>query len=167
MIPKIGAPPSIPLVRPHGWAIGHTFEFTFSLPEPANAGGRPGSRKKRVGKPTRKTTPSSPAKEAAPKARHPKRCPEPTPAEVEAKRQERTEYDRQRNETPERRERARILAQGHRLKAKELGLCKSCTNSAILGQTRCPTCAEAHRQSRRRNDAMRGATAKAMQAAKE
>ena len=110
-----------------------------------------------MGKSARKTTPSSPTKKAAPKARHPKRDPEPTPAEVEAKRQERAEYDRQRNQTPERRERTRLIAKERRLKAKELELCKSCTNSAILGQTRCPTCAEAHRQSRRRSDANRRA----------
>ena len=151
----------------HKWAVGHTFEFTFSLPEPANAGGRPASRKKRVGKPARKITPSSPTKKPAPKARHPKRCPEPTPSEVEAKRQERAEYDRRRNQTLERREHARLIAKEHRLKAKELGLCKSCTNSAILGQTRCPTCAENHRQSRRRSDAKRRAAAKAMPSAEE
>ena len=71
------------------------------------------------------------------------------------KRQERTEYDRRRNQTLERRERARLIAKEHRLKGKKLRLCKSCTNSAILGQTRCPTCAENHRQSRRRSDAKR------------
>ena len=30
---------------------------------------------------------------------------------------------------------------------KEQGLCRSCPNEAILGQTRCPSCAETHRQS--------------------
>ena len=30
---------------------------------------------------------------------------------------------------------------------KERGLCRSCPNEAILGQTRCPSCAETHRQS--------------------
>ena len=30
-----------PITPPHEWVIGHTFEFTFSLPKPANRGGRP------------------------------------------------------------------------------------------------------------------------------
>ena len=84
---------------------------------------------------------------------------EPNPAEVEARRQERLEYDRQRNQTPERMEYHQRYQQERRRQAKLLGLCKSCTNSAILGQTRCPTCAEKHRESRRRSKAKRTAIA--------
>ena len=55
----------------------------------------------------------------------------------------------------------RRLAQEQRQKAKELGRCRNCTkHTAIPGQTRCPECAEAHRQSRRRSDAKRRAAAK-------
>ena len=39
----------------------------------------------------------------------------------------------------------RRLAQEQRQKAKELGKCRICSEPAILHQTRCPTCAEAHR----------------------
>ena len=41
-------------------------------------------------------------------------------------------------------------AAGERRKLKVLGLCKDCRQHAIPGQTRCPDCAEKHRQSRRR-----------------
>ena len=44
--------------------------------------------------------------------------------------------------------------------AKLLGRCQKCSRPAIPGQSRCPTCAEAHRQSRRRSDAMRRDAAK-------
>ena len=55
----------------------------------------------------------------------------------------------------------RRLAQEQRQKAKELGKCRDCTkHTAIPGQTRCTTCAEAHRQSRRQSDARRRALAK-------
>ena len=84
-----------------------------------------------------------------PKAREPKPRVEPTPAEVEAKHQERQEYDRQRSQTPERKEYRRLLAQEKRQKAKSLGLCKDCPNAAIPGQTRCAACAEKHRQHRK------------------
>ena len=63
------------------------------------------------------------------------------------------EYEQARNSTPERREYNRHLAQEQRRKAKESGKCRNCLAPAITGQTRCPTCAENHRQSRRRRDA--------------
>ena len=53
----------------------------------------------------------------------------------------------------------RRLAQEQRQKAKELGKCRNCSEPAIPDQTRCPECAEAHRQSRRRSDAKRRAMA--------
>ena len=52
--------------------------------------------------------------------------------------------------TPEeRQERARERAVETRSKLKDAGLCKDCRQPAIPGQTRCPDCAENHRQSRR------------------
>ena len=77
------------------------------------------------------------------------------------------EYEQARNKTPERMEYNRRLAQEQRQKAKELGRCRDCSSSAIPGQVRCPTCAEAHRQSRRRSDARRRATAKGESTAME
>ena len=37
----------------------------------------------------------------------------------------------------------------------EHGLCVSCSNTVITGETRCPSCAERHRESRRGSDAKR------------
>ena len=82
-------------------------------------------------------------------AKHPKHRPEPTPAEVEARKENRREYERKRAQTPERKEYRRRLAQAHREKAKEIGLCKDCPNPAMPGQTHCPTCAEKKQVSRR------------------
>ena len=45
----------------------------------------------------------------------------------------------------QKRERKRALAKENSQQRKELGLCKSCPNQAIEGQTRCPDCAEKHR----------------------
>ena len=87
------------------------------------------------------------------------------PAEMETNRQERLQYDRQRDQTPEGRESHPLYAQERRRKAKELGLCKSCPNPAKPGQTRCPTCAEKHRESRIRSNAKRRESAPGTQAA--
>ena len=122
---------------------GRFFQYTFKLPE-NNRRHRAKTRK-----PPRKPTVRKPQKEAAPKTRQPKRRPEPTPPEVEAKRQKLLDYYRLKNQTPEYKERARLFAQEKRRKAKELGLCRDCPNPAIPGQTRCETCTEKHRTSRR------------------
>ena len=74
--------------------------------------------------------------------------------------EQRQEYERARNQTPERREYNRRYAQEQRQQAKHLGKCRDCGKPAIPNQTRCPTCTEAHRQSRRRSDAKRSAAAK-------
>ena len=80
---------------------------------------------------------------------------------------ERREYNRLRNQRPERKEYQRLNEQKRRRRAKELGECRNCSEPAILHQTRCPTCAEDHRQSRRRSDAKRRATAKGESTAME
>ena len=51
----------------------------------------------------------------------------------------------------------RFLEQKKRERAKELGPCRNCSKPAIPGQSRCETCAEHHRQSRRGRDAHRSA----------
>ena len=150
-----------PRQTPHGWAIGHTFEYTFDLPKPDSAGNRSTKAKQKPSrKPQRKNTSKS-----TQKAGKPARRPEPTPAETEAKRDKRLEHDRRRNQSEERREYHRNRAQEQRQKAKELGQCRNCSDPAILSQTRCPRCAEAHRQSRRRSDARRRAAARGERAA--
>jgi hypothetical protein len=98
-------------VPPHAWAIGHTFEFTLSLPEPSNTGGRPPN----WNKPTVKTS-----RKATPKARKRKARVEPTPEQVEAKKEVRRAYDRKRAQTPERRALQSRIAQEKRNEARSL-----------------------------------------------
>ena len=113
-----------------------------------------------AGPPPQKSTDSTRPRESPAKARKLKLHTKPDSASVETKKQERAEYERRRNQTPERKEQARLLAQSRQRKAKELGKCRNCIQPAILGQTRCETCAENHSQSRRRSDANRRATTK-------
>ena len=75
--------------------------------------------------------------------------------------EERREYERLRGQRPERREAMRKAAQARRQKAKELGLCRDCSNKAIAGQSMCEACAEKHRQARRKDDTARRARLKA------
>ena len=82
----------------------------------------------------------------------PSRTPEDIAAAEEKSRVARREYDEKRNNSQDPREYHRHYAQEQRQKAKELGKCRDCSKPAIPGQTRCPTCAENHRQSRRRNE---------------
>ena len=79
---------------------------------------------------------------------------EPTPTEVEAKEQNQREYELR----TERKELKRRSTQDRRDKAKSLGLCVACGAPPIPDQTRCPTCAEKHRVSRRRSNATRRQT---------
>ena len=55
----------------------------------------------------------------------------------------------------------RKAAQARRQKAKELGLCRDCSNKAITEQSMCEACAEKHRQARRKDDTARRARLKA------
>ena len=84
---------------------------------------------------------------------------EPTPAEVEAREQNRHEYELKRAKRPERKENKLRHAQAKRQEAKSLGLCVACGAPPIPDQTRCcPTCAEKHRVSRMRSNATRRLT---------
>ena len=65
-------------------------------------------------------------------------------------RTKRAEYERERNQNPERREAARLQAQKDRRERKAAGLCKTCPNPAIPGQTRCEVCRDKHGVSRNR-----------------
>ena len=120
-------------------------------------GGRPPSRRKPSGNNKADRSTNKPRAKPAPKHKQPKHRTVLSPAENEAKREERLEYDRTRSQRPERMEYRRLREQIRRQRAKALGLCRSCSNPAIPGQTRCLTCAEKHRQSRRVNDARRRA----------
>ena len=88
--------------------------------------------------------------------------PWPIPTNGTTKSRDRQEYNRLRNQRPERKEYYRRRAQEQRQRAKESGLCRHCSKPAIPGQTRCEHCAENHRRSRRRSDANRRATANAI-----
>ena len=90
----------------------------------------------------------------------PSKTPGETAAAEETSQVAHREYEQARSKTPERREYNRRLAQERRQKTKELGKCRNCSRPAILNETRCPTCVERHRQSRRRSDAVRRAAAK-------
>ena len=129
-------------VAPHEWAIGHTFEFTFSLPKPANRGGHPHNWNKPAVKTSRKATPM---------ARKPKPRVEPTPEQIEAQKEARRAYEKKRNQTPERKELKRRVIQEKRNEARSLGLCITCHGTPIPDQTRCETCAENNRVSRRQS----------------
>ena len=141
------------VVPPPKWAIGYTFELSISLPGPANKGGGRPKRK-------RKTGTGRSIKKPASKATKPRQRPEPDPVRVEANRQKWVEHEEVRRKSPERKKYRRRYAQEQRQKAKELGLCRNCNKPAIPGQTRCTTCAEHHRQSRRLSDAKRRVAAK-------
>ena len=153
---------------------GRTFEFSFHLP------GNTQHKKKnsKAAGPGRNTLPKTRKNQKAGTGGLPKpegRLQKPnsnttsqeiSPAKADDTRQDHREYEQAR--TPERREYHRRFAQQRRQKARELGRCRDCTkHTAIPGQTRCPTCSEAHRQSRRQSDARRRAAAKAMPAAEE
>ena len=138
-------------LNPHEWAVGYTFEFTLSLPGPANkGGGRPKSNKK--------TGTGKPLHTATPKAKTRKQPTVPDHVQAEATRQKRVEYDRRRNQSPERKEFHRRYAQQRHQRAKERGQCRNCGRPAIPNQTRCPTCAEKHRVGHGRSDTRQRAT---------
>ena len=69
----------------------------------------------------------------------------PTPVELQERQQRRREYEKNRNQWPERKQNAREREKNKRQRAKELGLCRTCSQPAISNQTRCPSCAAKHR----------------------
>ena len=71
---------------------------------------------------------------------------------------DRWEYEQARNKSPERIEYQRLYAQKRLQRGRELGKCRDCSKAAIPGKTRCTTCAEKHRVSRRRSNATRRKT---------
>ena len=73
---------------------------------------------------------------------------EPTPAEVEARKENRRAYDRQRAQNPERKEQHRLRAIARRNEAKSIGLCVNCWAPPIPDETRCENCAENKRKYR-------------------
>ena len=110
-------------VNPHTWTIGGTFESTFILPKPANAGNtRP--RKRRAAKPGRKARAGSASRKSTTKPTRPQLTEE------------------------EKRELSRVHARENRERRKKLGLCKDCPNKVNQGQIRCTDCAQKHNKAR-------------------
>ena len=159
--------PPITRAAPPKRAEGRTFEFSFALP------GNTQSKKEAPPTPTIPPPRKNPGPEksnnkpsgnagtkASPKAGTAGNVREPN-SNLSSKDapQVRRESDRIRRQRPERNEYQRRIAKEMRQKAKALGKCKSCPQPAIPGQTRCPSCAEKHRVSRRRNDGQRRAMA--------
>ena len=123
---------------------GQVFQYTIDLNRKKRSRKQPDWDEKKA--PVRTIAKEHPVKLA------PSRTPEDIAAAEEKSRVARREYDEKRNNSQDPREYHRRYAQEQRQKAKELGKCRDCSKPAISGQTRCPTCAENHRQSRRRNE---------------
>ena len=81
-----------------------------------------------MGKPAKKSSKRTPPQKGQPKSRQPRRQPELYAAEVEAKREERLEYERQRAKIPDRREQNHLNTQEHR--RQDLAKGTSIRNSA-------------------------------------
>ena len=118
-----GLGPELFKVPPHTRSIGSTLHHVFVLPMPANAG----NTKSRVRKTSKKTV-----KEES----------------SASKRKSTTRTLKPKLTDEQKRELRRVRAAEHRQRRKELGLCRDCRKVATEGQTRCPDCAEKHRQSR-------------------
>ena len=117
---------------PHKWVVGSTFEYEFHLPMPINPAYQSKHKAKRTRKSARaRTSTRSAAKQATTLIAKPKASKKPKKVRL----------------TPEER---KARAAENRRKLKVLGLCKDCRQRAIPGQTRCPDCAEKHRQLRQR-----------------
>ena len=136
-------------VPPQKRVEGRTFEFSFPLPGSAQhktkSAATPPSKSRR---PRKKASSTSGNVQGCSKNKTSRKT-------LADKAQARREYERTRNKTTERMEYHRLHQKKRGQEAKVLGLCTSCRRPAIPGQTRCETCAEAHRQSRRRNEAHR------------
>ena len=123
---------------PHKWAVGTSSEWEFEFPITTNPFYELKSESKcKTKKPTnpkaKSTRAPNTSKPAAAKPAKPKAPKKPKRARLTVE---------------ESKERARARAAKNRTKLKDAGLCKDCRQPAIPGQTRCPSCAEQHRQSR-------------------
>ena len=101
--------------------------------------------------PSPKPPARTPQNGANPQPAKPTDQPRPQPGNGTAVSSNRQAYEHLRKQHPERREAQRKVHQRKRDKAKQSGNCVNCSNKAIKNQTRCETCAEKHRKSRRRN----------------
>ena len=136
----------------------HTFTETIYLPQ---KNGRGIKAKKPLRLNTRgnnskkkKTTLEKP--ESKPKQPKPWK-PKDAKKTVEERLETRREYDRARNQAPERKAYDREQQKRVQAKKAELGLCRDCGNAPIKGQARCEACRDKHRADGRRRNAERRA----------
>ena len=148
-----------PLLSPHTYpplrAVGRTFEFTFPLPEPSNAGGRPPTRTKPAGKPPRKSSTSTPPRKANPKAQQTKPRPEPATTEVEAKLRESFPARPEGEHFPVAQGAAPPPEVGTTPEGERIGTLCGLPLTGHTGPEPCSTRAEKHKASRRRWQAQR------------
>ena len=71
---------------------------------------------------------------------------------AEATAEARRQYEQTRAQNPVRQEAQRQYTQKKIQSRKADGLCVGCASPPVPGQTRCPTCAHEHQQSRRRSE---------------
>ena len=117
---------------PHPLTEDRTFQHRFELTKPA-----PNQKPRKV----KKIRKPRPRKEKPRKDPKPKRTPE-------ERREVLRIYEQARSQTAERKEAARVHAKKVRQDKKDAGLCKTCPNPAIPGQTRCENCRDKHNRSR-------------------
>ena len=144
--PPLGRLPADALRQsaPHTLTEDRTFHAEFELPRQEPRPKKAPSPKPRKPKPTK------------PQVRKPR-----IPTRTDEKRTKaRRDYDKARDQKPERKEAARLLARKNLEKRKAAGLCKSCPSQAIPGQTRCEACRDKHRESRQAYDTKRRQNAK-------
>ena len=128
--PPVRIPHTVYVVGPLQYSKRVIFECTVPLPSKPARQPKDPKPKTRVKKPNRSKKPR----------------PTPTPLELQGRLQKRREYDKQRNQRPERQQSARDSQKKQRQRKKELSKCKTCPQPAIPGHTRCPSCAAKHRQ---------------------
>ena len=135
-----------PLSLDTGWqgmdlGESHTFQYTIDISPPP---------KKKKTKPTKKPKVKKPPKpkvtKVKPKAKKPPKSRIRLSPEERAQR--RRAYEKARSQLPHRRELMRRQKNKRHRQAKELGLCRTCRNPAVPGQTRCQDCVEKHRLQR-------------------
>ena len=131
-------------------AIGRTYEYTFPLPKPQNAGRWPQPLiEEGAFQQTFELTKPKPKKATKPNLRKPNAENPGVPTKtVEERIESRREYDRARSQTEERKKFDRLYKQKVRQERKAAGLCKTCPNPAIPGQTRCESCRDKHNRNR-------------------
>ena len=126
----------------------HTFQYTIDISPPKKTKAKPARKAKVKKQPKPKVT------KAEPKVRKPKpgklreRRPRAPTRTAEEQTQARRDYDKVRNQTPERKEAARLHARQVLKEKKERGQCRDCPNEAVHSQIRCEACRDKHNQSR-------------------